>query len=367
MERKQLDFNNFNKEIYLLKLTITTKCILKCLHCFVYKDNRVITYPTAIKTINLLLNSPGKEKLLNFYGGEPLIYFDLVKKAIIFAKKKAKKLRKSLIISLATNGILLNQEQLDFFKKTDTKLAVSLDGQKKFHNQARVLKNQKGSFNSIFNQIPLILKNIKKENLCVLFGVLPSAAYKMNDNLIYLTKLGFDSINIEPIQNPQFKWSKRQKNDFLSNLIKFMKYIYKNISLHNFIFLNSINRELKNKRISGKKKMCPFFENLEVYPEGEMAFSPFLINSEKREQYIIGNINNDFTKQYKFCRYNLNNTRCKSCWQNYSQAEINFANNEVNDVLRLRDIYSIYLAKGVLNFSKKENTFEKYISEAKKR
>lgn len=360
-------WKTFNKEIYLLRLAITTKCILRCRYCFVNKDDRIISYPTAIKAINFFLNSPGNQKVLIVYGGEPLLYFDLVKRLINFAQEKAKKLKKSLVISLGSNGILLNQEQLDFFRETNTKLALSLDGQKKFHNQARVYKNQKGSFDDVFNQLPLIFKNIRKENLCVLFGVLPSMAYKMYDNLIYLIHLGFDSINIEPIQNPKFKWSQKQKKAFLTNLIKFIKYIYKNIYHSNFIFLNSVNRELKNKRLSNKKNICPFFENLEVYPQGEMAFSPFLINSKDKEQYIIGDINKNFPEKYWFCNYNSKSERCKNCWQNYLGTSDDFTNNEVFNVLKLRDTYSIYFAQRVSVFAEKDDIFRQYIQEAKKR
>lgn len=358
---------NFNKEIYLLRLAITTECILRCRYCFVKKDNRVIPYQTSIKAVNLLLNSAGRDKILMIYGGEPLLFFNLLKKIIIYSQRRAKILKKSLIISLGTNGILLNQKQLDFFKETNTKLALSLDGQKKFHNQARIYKNQNGSFDDIFNQLPLIFKNIKKENLCVLFGVLPSAAYKMYDNLIYLINLGFNSINIEPIQSPQFKWSQKQKKTFLTNLIKFIKYIYKNIYSGNFIFLNSVNRELKNKRLSTRKNICPFFENLEVYPRGEMAFSPFLINSKNREQYIIGNIDKNFPEKYWFCNYNSRRERCKNCWQNYLGPNGDFDNNEVFDVLKLRDVYSVDFAKRISVFAKKEKVFKEYIREAKKR
>jgi uncharacterized protein len=357
---------NFNKEIYLLRLAVTTECVLRCKYCFVRKDKGVISYSNAIQSIKLLLNSPGSQKVLIIYGGEPLLYFDLLKKIIIFAQKKAKILKKSLIVSLGTNGILLNQNQLNFFKKTNTKLALSMDGQRKFHNKARIFKNQKGSFDFIFNQLPIIFKNIKKQNLCVLFGVLPSSAYKMYDNLIYLTNLGFDSINIEPIQSPQFKWNQKQKKNFLLNLINCIKYIYKNILYGKFIFLNSVNRELKNKRLSIRKNICPFFENLEVYPQGEMAFSPFLINSKNRERYIIGNIKDGLPKKYIFCNFNSNNEKCKNCWHDYLGDENqDYGNND--KVLKWRDDYSIYLSRKILTPFGQQSIFKKYIKEAKKR
>lgn len=357
--------SNFNKEIYLLRLAVTTECILRCRYCFIKKTNKVISYEIAEKSINLLLNSLGNQKLLIIYGGEPLLYFDLVKKIIVFAQKKAIKLKKSLIISLGTNGILLNQNQLKFFKETDTKLAISLDGQKKIHDKARVFPNSDGSFDDVFNKLPLILSNIEKKNLCILFGVLPSSAYKMYDNLIYLTELGFDSINIEPIQSRRFKWNQNEEKVFLINLNKICQYLYKNIFNNNFIFLNTINRELKNKRLSFRKNICPFFENLEVYPDGEMAFSPFLINSKYKSRYIIGDINKGLLDKYVYCNYSCDNDYCKNCWRDYLRENSDLGRS--NNALRMRDFFSIYLSKKILNNSKKKSVFKKYIYEAKKR
>jgi len=356
-----------NKEIYLLRLAITTQCILNCQYCFVKKDNRVISYRTAKKALDFFLNSLGRQKVLIIYGGEPLLHFDLLKKIIILAQKKARILGKSLIISVGTNGILLDQEQLNFFRRTNIKLAVSLDGQREFHNRARVFKNKKGSFDSIFKKIPLVTKNIKRENLCVLFGVLPSSVHKMYDNLLFLLSLGFDSINIEPIQSSLFKWSEKQKKYFKNGLQKFIGYIYKNIRQGNFLFLNTANRELKNHIISNwHKNTCPFYQNLEVYPDGEMAFSPFLINMANKEQYIIGTINKGLLKKYKSCHYDLKSKKCKNCWQNY-YIERGFGGQGAEEVLKLRDIYSIYLAKKISELSKQEPIFKKYIKEAKKR
>ena len=116
-----------NKEIYLLRLAVVTKCNQRCKYCFIKKTNKTITYSNAQKAINLLLNSKGRDKILIIYGGEPSLCFSLLKRIIIFAQKKAASLNKYLIISIGTNGTLLDPSQLIFFKQTDVKLAISLD------------------------------------------------------------------------------------------------------------------------------------------------------------------------------------------------------------------------------------------------
>jgi len=358
---------HFSKEVYRLRLAITTNCILRCRYCFVRKNNKIMPYLIATKAIDLFLNSKGKRKILMIYGGEPLLYFDLLKEIINFARDKEKKLKKSLTISLGTNAILLNQNQLDFFKKTNVKLAISIDGRKKFHDKARIFKNQNGSFDHVADKIPLILENIKKENFCALFGVLPSSACKMYDNLIYLTKLGFDSINIEPIESYKFEWSRRQQKIFKINLAKIVKYICRNIQRNNFVFINSVNREIESKKLTSKKNICPFFKNLEIYPGGEIVFSPLLINSKSKNKYIIGNIKNKLRKKYINCNFHHNAKNCKNCWQNYLNREDYNYYGGSEKTLKWRNNCSIDLSQKILILAKKYPIFKKYIQEARKR
>lgn len=360
----------FNKEIYLLRLTVTTECILDCRYCFVYKNNQTITYPVAMKAITLFLNSPGNQKLLMLYGGEPLLKFKLVKRIINFAQKKAKSVKKSLSISLGTNGILLNQRQLSFFKKAKVGLAISLDGRKDYHDKNRVFSSQKGSFDAVLDKLPLALKNIKQEKLCALFGVLPALADKIYNNLLYLTDLGFSSINIEPICSRRFSWSIKQKECFQKGMVKLRKYIYGNIKRGNFIFLNTVNRELKDKRISSRDKECPFFGSLEVHPDGGLAFSPFLINSKDKEKYIIGNIQGGLKNKYRFCKHDPGCAQCRQCWRNYSSNEVQTEATKgvnFNKVLQIRDSCSVDLAREVLKKAKSDPIFKEYVQEAKKR
>ncbi|MCM8803362.1 MAG: 4Fe-4S cluster-binding domain-containing protein [Candidatus Omnitrophica bacterium] len=356
----------FNKEVYRLRLAITTNCILRCRYCFVRKNNKVISYPVAAKAINLFLRSPGEEKLLMIYGGEPLLYFTLLKNIIIFARKKANQLGKSLIISVGTNGILLTKTQLDFLRKTNTKLAISIDGQKKFHDKARVFPSGSGSFDYIFNKLPLIFEKTENENLCALVGVLPSVAVRMYENLIYLVKLGFKSINIEPIEHSRFKWNLDYQKAFVINMVNFSRFMFKNIHHGNFIFLNSVTREIKRRGLSNKKDICPFFRNLEIYPSGEMAFSPLLLNSEDKNQYVIGNVKKGLSEKYGKCVFSLNDKNCMNCWQNYlNDQNQTFWNSE--KILKWRNEYSVYLCQKILTSAKKYPLFQKYIKEAKKR
>jgi len=358
----------FNKEIHTLRFSLTTKCTLDCSYCFVQKDGRVISFNVAKKILKLFLCSPGKEKILIIYGGEPLLFLGLLEKIIIFSKKIAKENSKKLIISNGTNGTLLSKRNLLFFKKNDVKISISLDGKKETHNIARVSKNQIGSFDMVIKKIPLLLKNTPPQNCCVLFGILPLSVDNIFENFLYIISLGFDSVNIEPIQSKLFKWTNRQQKCFKIEMKKVTEFVFKNIENGNFIFLNSINRELKDGNISHlyDKAPCPFYQNLEVYPDGEMAFSPFLINSPERNDFIIGKVNEGFSEKYEECFYNCQTIRCQKCFELYGRRKYS-EKNIANDVVKMRNIYSIYTARKILEISNEKKIFRNYINEAKKR
>lgn len=326
------------------------------------KDNAVISYRTAVRVLDLLLNSPGRQKSVIIYGGEPLLYFNLLKKILIFLRNASRRTGKQIICSVGTNGLLLDRSRLEFFRRYGIKLAISIDGRKRFHDRSRVFPDGEGSFDAIIRKIPLILEHIRGENLCVLFGVLPSSAEGMYDNLLYLLKLGFENINIEPIHSRRFVWTARQKKVFLMNMERFCEFLYCNISKDNFIFLNTVNRQLKDQRLSGKKNNCPFFENLEVNPHGEIAFSPFLINSRDKKRYIIGEANKGIRGEYASCCPGMGS--CLSCWERYAGGK---SASLQQDVLKIRDIVSIYLARSIADRAGREPLFKRYLAQAKKR
>jgi len=356
---------NTNKEIYRLDLAMTTSCNLRCRYCFVKKTNRVMNYKTAQSAIEFLLSSPGRNKLLIVYGGEPLIHFDLLKRIAIFVNKRAGVLKKRIIISLGTNGILFERKHIDFLKKYNVKISISMDGNILSHNSNRRFKNRKGTFRAISRKLPLIFKEIAQEDICVLFGVSPKNAKMMFENFVYLNNLGFDSINIEPIQG--VKWTKKNTEDFLFNLGKILIYILNGIKRRKFIFLNSINRELNNRILSRSKNgICHFYQDIEVYPRGLMAFSPFLLNITSNDRYLIGNIKKGIIEdKFKECRYNSNSPLCRGCLDNYYVG----VNKNVFDceLLSFRNNYSIRAADFINKMSRKKSVFKEYLKGAKKR
>lgn len=104
----------------ILILTVTRRCNLRCPVCPLERKNQSIEFSSAKKAISSFLsNSSSKEFLIRFFGGEPLLEFNLVKDIIHYAGHYAKTNGKKIVFNLTTNGILLDAKKIDFFGKTN--------------------------------------------------------------------------------------------------------------------------------------------------------------------------------------------------------------------------------------------------------
>ena len=145
-------------------LQVTQNCNLRCEYC-VYSGsyinrvhtNKRMSFETAVKTIDFLaahsLNC--NEVSIGFYGGEPLLEIELIKKAVSYAKEVFGE--KKVNFNMTTNATLLNMDIADFLVQNDFNITISLDGPRNIHNKNRIFANSnKGTFDLIMENIALI-------------------------------------------------------------------------------------------------------------------------------------------------------------------------------------------------------------------
>ncbi|MBN1898321.1 MAG: radical SAM protein [Spirochaetes bacterium] len=108
-----------------LTLILTLKCNLACHFCPVKKKNVSLDFKTAKRAVDFFLSLKGKRKTIKLFGGEPLLEFDLLKKIVIYAKLKARDLKKQINFILPTNGIILDNEKLYFLRDQEIELVLS--------------------------------------------------------------------------------------------------------------------------------------------------------------------------------------------------------------------------------------------------
>ncbi len=146
-----------------LIFNVTEACNLRCRYCIysgTYKERRnhnkdnEISWETAEKAIDYFLSNSDKSaaRYVTFYGGEPFLRFDFIKKAIEYISGKDPDLH----FSITSNGTVINREIIDFLSKHNAKLTISLDGPERIHDRNRLFVNQSGTHQTVSQAIELI-------------------------------------------------------------------------------------------------------------------------------------------------------------------------------------------------------------------
>lgn len=212
-----------NKRVRKITLQLTQNCNLRCSYC-VYgeKENNIqrkhsykkMTFETAKKAIDFLIAHSKDEERINigFYGGEPILEFDLIKKCILYAERASE--GKEIDFSITTNGTLFNSEIVEFFMKHDVTCLVSFDGPKEIHDRhRRFAGTDKGSFDKI------------EENLLFIKENYPDYFKKISYNVVVNPEDDYSCVNSFFVDYKYFKESRVRSSiiddAYLDNKIKF--------------------------------------------------------------------------------------------------------------------------------------------------
>lgn len=154
----------YNKNIMHIALNVTHKCNLNCDYCYgdggTYGGPQVnMDMDTAKRAVDFLMDVSGStEKIrITFFGGEPLLNFELIKDVMQYARKKAKKHNKKLFFGMTTNGTLLDDKKIDFILDENIDVTFSLDGPKMIQD-----KNRKFKFNEKISSYDIVYPKVSK-------------------------------------------------------------------------------------------------------------------------------------------------------------------------------------------------------------
>ena len=155
-ENLAFDFKSRNTVIKALCLHIAHTCNLNCEYCFAsqgkyHGDRALMSFETGKRAIDFLVENSGSRVNLevDFFGGEPLMNFDVVKQIVAYARSIEKEKNKNFRFTLTTNGMLVDEDVIEFANKECHNVVLSLDGRKEIHDNLRKTVNGKGSYDII--------------------------------------------------------------------------------------------------------------------------------------------------------------------------------------------------------------------------
>ncbi|MEG1991828.1 MAG: thioether cross-link-forming SCIFF peptide maturase [Acetivibrio sp.] len=188
-----------------LCLHIAHDCNLKCRYCFAeegeYKGHReLMSYEVGKKALDFLIQNSGNRRNLevDFFGGEPLMNFDVVKQLVVYGREQEKLHNKNFRFTLTTNGVLLDEDNMEFANKEMANVVLSIDGRKEVHDYMRPSRNNKGSYDLILPKFEKLAESRNQSNYYVR-GTFTHYNLDFSKDVLHLADLGFKQISVEPV------------------------------------------------------------------------------------------------------------------------------------------------------------------------
>ena len=201
---------NWNKKsvVKALCIHIAHDCNLRCKYCFgdtgEYKGGRcLMSSEVGKKAIDFVIaNSQNRHNIeIDYFGGEPLMNFEVVKEITEYAKEQGKKHNKNFRFTITTNGVLLDDEIEKYINENMSNVVLSLDGLKETHDKMRPTVNGKGSYDIIVPKFQRMAKSRNQDNYYVR-GTFTAHNVDFAKDVMHLADLGFKQTSVEPVVAP---------------------------------------------------------------------------------------------------------------------------------------------------------------------
>ena len=325
-EELAYEFKNNSNVIKALCLHVAHTCNLNCSYCFAsqgkYKGDRALmSFETGKRAFDFLIENSGTRHNLevDFFGGEPLMNWDVVVKLVEYARSIEKQHNKNFRFTLTTNGVLLDDEKIDFLNENMSNVVLSLDGRPEIHDHFRKDYSGKGSYDAIVPKFKRLVEKRGGKNY-YMRGTFTHNNVDFTNDIFHMADLGFKELSMEPVVCPPGDPYALTKED-LPKLFEQYEILAKEMLKrkkegNGFTFYHYM-LDLKNgpciyKRITGCGSGT---EYMAVTPWGELFPCHQFVGDEK---YSLGNIwdgvkNTAVQDEFRKCNAYAR-PECKDCW-----------------------------------------------------
>ena len=202
------DFKKRRTVVKALCLHVAHDCNLACRYCFAeegeYHGRRALmSFEVGKKALDFLIANSGARRNLevDFFGGEPLMNWEVVKKLVEYGRSQEEAHGKKFRFTLTTNGVLLNDEIMEFCNREMSNVVLSLDGRREVNDRMRPFRNGKGSYDLI---VPKFQKFAKSRGTRDYFvrGTFTRGNLNFSEDVLHFADLGFQKVSVEPVVAP---------------------------------------------------------------------------------------------------------------------------------------------------------------------
>ncbi len=349
-----LDFRKRQTVVKALCLHIAHDCNLACQYCFAeegeYHGRRALmSFEVGKKALDFLVASSGNRRNLevDFFGGEPLMNFQVVKDLVAYGRELEKNSDKHFRFTITTNGVLLNDEIMEFCNAEMDNVVMSLDGRKEVHDRMRPSRNGKGSYDLIvpkFQKFAAQRKALGKQYY--IRGTFTHYNLDFAQDVLHFADLGFDQLSMEPVVAPaDAPYAIRPEDipviceqyDILAKEMLKREKEGRGFTFFHFM-IDLSGGPCVYKRLSGCGSGT---EYLAVTPWGDLYPCHQFVGNEK---FLLGNVDDgivrtDIVDTFKCCNV-YSREECTKCFARYS-CRGGCAANSYNFHGRIDDVYEI--------------------------
>ncbi len=312
-----------------LCLLISMDCQLRCEYCFASTGDfglgrKLMDFDTGRKALDFLLeNSGDRENLeVDFFGGEPMLNFDVVKQLVEYGRSKEKEYGKRFRFTITTNGMILDDDKTDFINREMSNCVMSIDGRKSVNDRMRKRADGSGTYDRIMKNFKELAGKRNYENYYVR-GTFTKHNLDFSNDVLHLFEQGFDQISVEPVvSDPKNEYALTETDlpaifseyERLAQLILVNENQGKHFNFFHFMIdLDQGPCAVKRLRGCGSGN-----EYVAITPDGDIYPCHQFVGEDK---YKMGNIhagtfNTDIKKEFAETHI-YSKPDCRGCWAKF--------------------------------------------------
>jgi uncharacterized protein len=328
-ENAIMDFKARKTVVKALCLHIAHDCNLACRYCFAeegeYHGRRALmSYEVGKKALDFLIANSGNRRNLevDFFGGEPLMNWQVVKDLVLYGREQEKLHDKKFRFTLTTNGVLLNDEVMEFCNRGMANVVLSIDGRKEVHDRMRPFRGGKGSYDLVLPKFQKFADSRDQKNYYVR-GTFTRNNLDFSEDVLHFADLGFKQISVEPVVAQESEDYALRKEDLPKIFEEYDKLAAemvrrekegKGFTFFHFM-MDLTGGPCVYKRLSGCGSGT---EYLAVTPWGDFYPCHQFVG---HEEYLMGNVDEGITRtdivdDFKCCNV-YTKEKCRNCFARF--------------------------------------------------